>query len=75
MAVKGAAKATFAVNTGIANGGSYSSDMYIADLAKRVDGYSIPNATPTRDFAETGEEKAFKESVAHCVPVGRNVRE
>lgn len=67
--MKPAAKADVAVSTCMARSGCSSSEMFVADLHKKIDGSCSRKAAPSRVFAETRNENAFKETVRYRVAV------
>lgn len=67
MAVKLAAKAALAVNTGIAEDSGSRNGTFAVDRDKKVDGSSSAIATLSSVVAETRDKNAAKEAVAHCV--------
>lgn len=68
MAIKGATKAAPAVNTDSAENDGPSSDMFLADLHKRVDSNSSVEARLSKGFSEIGNENAFEEAGTCCAP-------
>lgn len=72
--VKLSAKVALAVGGDIAEKGSSSNDMYIADVDKKVHGNSSARATISRAFTKARVEKASKGAVAHFVVPKRSVQ-
>lgn len=69
MPVKRAAKSTLAIDTGIAENGISSGDMFFVDPDEKIDGFSSAKTTLSRGLVKIGDENYMKELVAHCVLV------
>lgn len=72
--MKRAARPALYVNTGIAENGGHSSDMFFVELAEKVDGIFTAKTTLSRVSAGSENEDGFEEAAAHCAPVNQNVR-
>lgn len=68
-AVERAAKGALAVSTGVAEKSSLSNVRFVGDMNRKFDGKYSGEGTLSRAFAEIGDESAFKDAGAHCVPV------
>lgn len=75
MFVSYAAKAALAVNTDMAENDDPSSEVFIVDLDKNVNGNSSAKVTLSSGIPKSRQEDAFKASFAHCVSIEGRVQE
>lgn len=69
MVVNITMKASLIVNSGTAENGSSSNDMFVVDVDEKSDGSSRAKTTLSRGAAKTTDENAPEASAAYCVPV------
>lgn len=69
MDAKSAASAALDESTAITANGGLGKEMLVADLDERADGNSSSKATLSVGFLDIGDERTFKEAVAHRLAV------
>lgn len=69
MVASRAVKSALADDTGIAENGGPSTEVFVGDLDEKVDSKRGAKAKLSRSSANTRDENAFRDAAAHCVPV------
>lgn len=67
--MKRGAKAASAFNTGVAERGCLSSEMFVVDKDEKTDVHFSAKARLSRDVSELGDKNSFEGAVARWTPV------